>query len=154
MSEEPELGDGMSPTVEPPVALDKSNSIATDAPSDSESMSHILEPLEPELDDFGLPVKRRSRSSRRSTSVEVTEQENGDSIAGPDATPGSDVVTGRLSVFRRRSRSSQSHSRSQSIVTAPENNDETQNGEPEEEVKRGRFASFRRRSRSTQNSVR
>ena len=154
MSEDPKPGDDKSPKIEASVAPDKSKLIAIEAQTDSKPISHVLETSEPDLDDFGLPLKRHSRSSRRSTSVDVIEQENGDSIAGPDATPGSDVVTGRLSVFRRRSRSSQSHSRSQSVVTAPEDNDETQNGEPEEEAPRGRFATFRRRSRSTQNSGR
>ena len=149
MSEEPEPADDKSPNNEPPIAPDKDKSMAIEPQTGSETTPHVPEASDPELDDFGLPVKKQSRSSRRSTSVGVIEQENGNSIAEPDA-----AATGRLSVFRRRSSLSQSRSRSQSVVTAPEDNDDIQNGEPEEEAPRGRFAAFRRRSRSTQNSGR
>ncbi|MCJ1243044.1 hypothetical protein MMC30_000240 [Trapelia coarctata] len=104
------------------------------------------EPSKPELDEFGLPARRQSISSRRNSTAETPAEE--------DAKLDKGAENGKSSLFRRRSRSAQSNSRSASVVTAPEEISETENNVQDEEPTRGRLASFRQRSRSTQNSGR
>ncbi|MCJ1401572.1 hypothetical protein MMC11_004788 [Xylographa trunciseda] len=131
-----------SPTIEPPSAYVRGRRISLKAYAPKKA----AEAVKPELDDFGLPVRSVSRSSRHNSVSDVTAQEDGD--------PGSETEESKPSFFRRRSRSSQGNARSRSMVTAPEENEPVGDIKHDEERERGRFASFRGRSRSAQTTER
>ena len=146
---EPEDDNGS--TIEPPSAYVRGRPPVTVRALPARKLSlHVNEPSKPELDEFGLPARRQSLSSRRNSTAEALAE----APAEDDKKPGEEADAGKLSLFRRRSRSAQSHSRSASVVTAREEISDTENKEQDEEPGRGRFATFRRRSRSTQHSGR
>jgi len=138
-------------TIEPPSAYVRGRPPVTVRALPARKLSpHIngqdTEPPKAELDEFGLSVRRRSVSSKRNSTAETPAEEDGRSDKETDV--------GKVSLFRRRSRSAQSCSRSASVVTAPEEISETENKGQDEEPTQGRLAFFRRRSRSTKNSAR
>ena len=150
---QPEPEEDKGSTIEPPSAYARRRPpVAVQALPARKLSPHVSghvydnEPPNPELDEFGLPVRRQSISSRRNSTADTATE--------GDGRPDKETEVENLSLFRRRSRSAQSHSRSASVVTAPEESSETENKGQDEEQTRGRFASFRRRSRSTQNSAR
>ena len=146
----PEEDKGFS-TVEPPSAYVRGRRPVTVRALPARKLSthvsgHNDEPPKPELDEFGLPVRRQSISSRRNSAAETAAEEDGK--------PVKETATGEQSLFRRRSRSAQSDSRSASVVIAREENSDPEKKGQDEEPVRGPLASFRRRSRSTRHSGR
>ena len=107
----------------------------------------VKSPKELELDDFGLPVRRRDSRSSQHTATEEKDEEDGE---------GREKDTGAFAVFRRRSRSRslQGHGRSQSLSKVEETKQDIGDGEEETDRSRGRFPLFRRRSTSAQRENR
>ena len=133
-------------TGEPPSAYVRGRRISLKAYATSSAPKQCTEASAAELDDFGLPVRSVSRSSRHNSGSEGTAQEDGEAEA--------EAGIRKHSIFRRWSKSSQGNARSRSMVTAPEENEPIGDKTQDEEGDRGRFASFRRRSRSAQTHER
>jgi len=148
-SEPGQEDDKSSSTVEPPSAHVRGRPPVTVRALPARKLSthisgHDGKPLKPELDDFGLPARRQSISSRRNSAAETAAEEDGKPDEGTEA--------GKQSLFRRRSTSVQSNSRSASVVTAREENSDPEEKGQDEEPARGRLAAFRRMSRSTEHT--
>ena len=107
----------------------------------------VKSPKELDLDDFGLPVRRRGSRSSQNTATEEKDEEEVD---------GREKETGAFAALRRRSRSRslRSHGRSQSLSKVEETKQEIGDEQEETDRSRARFPLFRRRSTSAQKENR
>jgi hypothetical protein len=97
--------------------------VTLQAHTPSQDSSSINAAPEAEIDEFGLPVRKRSISARATSPEPANEKD-----AKPEAEP-TEPPSDRVSLSRQRSGSSESNGTNASLETAPEENLGTENGE-------------------------